>query len=204
MWNKEGEALIVERKLRRHRISLTYPEVIGLKNKEIQKSINELIQEEIYKMIVEEGYEEDYKKEFWGEYDLKLQTEDFLSIVIYLHSYSRGATHGLTALKAINVDLQEGNVHQVTELFTRDSDYMKRINQIIKEEIIERKIPLLVEFETIDKKQDYYLTKEGLVIFFQLYEYTPYAYGIPEFKIPYTIIKDIIDEKGSLKNIIVQ
>jgi len=203
MWNKEDEIIIVEVKLKKHRISLRYPEIKGLKNKEVEKNINALIQEEIYIMIVEEGYEEDYKKEFSGEYDIKLQTTDLLSLVIYLHSYSKGAAHGLTVLKAINIDLEDARIYQLQDIFTKDAKYIEKINKNIKNDIVKRDIPLLVEFETIDKNQDYFLTGDSLVIFFQLYEYTAYAYGIPKFAIPYMVLEDMIDEEGPLKNIIV-
>ena len=203
MWNKEDEIIIVEVKLKKHRISLRYPEIKGLKNKEVEKNINALIQEEIYIMIVEEGYEEDYKKEFSGEYDIKLQTTDLLSLVIYLHSYSKGAAHGLTVLKAINIDLEDARIYQLQDIFTKDAKYIEKINKNIKNDIVKRDIPLLVEFETIDKNQDYFLTGDSLVIFFQLYEYTAYAYGIPKFAIPYMALEDMIDTEGPLKNIIV-
>ncbi|AKL94433.1 putative protein with DUF3298 domain [Clostridium aceticum] len=199
MIQEESRGKIVTRKLIRHRVSLTYPEVIDLEDKEVEKTINDFIQEEIYKMIIEQGYEEDYTKEFWGEYKVKLKEANILSMLVYINSYSKGAAHGLTAVKAINVDLSTGKVYDLQDLFIKNSDYIEKINEVIKEEIIEKNIPLLVEFETIDKKQDFYLTKDHLTIFFQLYEYTPYAYGIPEFEIPYTVLASTIEESNPMK-----
>ena len=50
-------------------------------------------------------------------------------------------------------------------------------------------------FKGIGDNVQYYLTKDDIVIFFQLYEIAPYSAGIPEFKIPYSVFKDelIID-----------
>ncbi|ARE86705.1 DUF3298 and DUF4163 domain-containing protein [Clostridium formicaceticum] len=202
MIQEEGKGQILKRKLIRHRVSLTYPEIVDLENKEVEKTINDLIQEEIYKMIVEQGYEEDYTKEFWGEYKVKLKENNILSMLIYINSYSKGAAHGLTAVKAINVDLISGKTYELQDLFVKNGVYIEKINEIIKEEIVEKDIPLLVEFETIDKKQDFYLTEDAVIIFFQLYEYTPYAYGIPEFSIPYAVLADLIDESSPMKVLI--
>ncbi|MCC5911792.1 MAG: DUF3298 and DUF4163 domain-containing protein [Clostridiaceae bacterium] len=201
MWER-GNIKVVERKLIRHRIGLTYPDVVGLKNQEAEVKINGIIQEEIYKMIVEQGYEEDYTKEIWGEYEVKLIDEEVLSILLYIYSYSKGAAHGMTALKAINVSLEKGEVYELQDLFIKNSGYIETINEIVKEEIHQRDIPLLVAFETIDKKQDFYLTSEALVVFFQLYEYTPYVYGIPKFSIPYRVLVDKIDEVSPLNHLI--
>ncbi|SNS75885.1 protein of unknown function [Anaerovirgula multivorans] len=199
MIKEEGKAKIEKRKLIRHRIGLTYPDIIGLDNEDIQQAINGTIQEEIYKMIIEQGYEEDYTKEIWGDYKVELNEYNLLSVLIYIHSYSKGAAHGLTALKAINFDLQSGKTYELADLFIKNSGYVNKINELIKEEMVEKDIPMLVEFETIDKKQDFYLTKEALTVFFQLYEYTPYAYGIPEFGIPYNELEDIVNKQGPLK-----
>ena len=39
----------------------------------------------------------------------------------------------------------------------------------------------LFPFEAIRADQDFYLSNNELVVYFQAYEYTPYAAGIPEF-----------------------
>ncbi|SDK68248.1 DUF3298 and DUF4163 domain-containing protein [Natronincola ferrireducens] len=191
-------ARIIQKKLIRYRIGLTYPEITDLENKEAEDTINQLIQEEIYRMIVEQGYEEDYTIEIWGDYEVKVNDKDLLSILLNIHSYSKGAAHGLKAVKALNIDLKRGKLYELKDLFLQNNNYIDKINEIVKEEIVTKDIPLLVEFETIDKRQDFYLTKEGITIFFQIYEYTPYAYGIPEFKISYDILTEMIDIKSPI------
>ena len=49
--------------------------------------------------------------------------------------------------------------------------------------MIEEDIPLIADFNSIDENQEYYLSDKFLIIYFQLYEYTPYVYGIPQFHI---------------------
>ncbi|WP_010296535.1 RsiV family protein [Clostridium senegalense] len=37
--------------------------------------------------------------------------------------------------------------------------------------------------------QNFYLTNEGVVVFYDLYDIAPYVAGIREFKVPYNIFK---------------
>ncbi|WP_368073024.1 RsiV family protein [Virgibacillus salinus] len=46
--------------------------------------------------------------------------------------------------------------------------------------------------------QDFYIADKALVIYFQLYEITPYVFGFPMFPISVYAIKDIINEDGPL------
>jgi len=60
----------------------------------------------------------------------------------------------------------------------------------------------LKKFNRISDNEDFYLTDNALVICFQLYEYTPYYVGIPEFVIPYSRIRNLIREDGSIGRIL--
>jgi hypothetical protein len=53
-------------------------------------------------------------------------------------------------------------------------------------------------FKGISPEQDYYIADKALVLFFQLYELTAYAYGFPYFPISIYDLQTIIDEQGPL------
>ena len=57
---------------------------------------------------------------------------------------------------------------------------------------------MITEFTTIKPDQDYYIADKALVIYFQLYDLVPYAWGFPMFPISVYDIQDIIDENGPL------
>ncbi|HHY20883.1 MAG TPA: DUF3298 domain-containing protein [Bacilli bacterium] len=73
---------------------------------------------------------------------------------------------------------------------------VKQTQQLIQ--IKQRDIFLLNGFTVIRPDQDFYIADKALVIYFQLYEITPYAYGFPMFPISVYEIQDIIDENGPL------
>ncbi|HOL11213.1 MAG TPA: RsiV family protein, partial [Bacillota bacterium] len=76
------------------------------------------------------------------------------------------------------------------------------INQIVQEQIIEQQIPMLTPYEGVGPDQEYYLTPDSLVIYYQPYVYTPGAYGVLEFTIPYTQISGIVCPVGPIGEII--
>ena len=89
----------------------------------------------------------------------------------------------------------------LSDLFQPGSDYIERISAMIKEQIEQQEIPLLRPFERIGPNEGYYLESENLVIYFQTYDYTPYYIGIPEFRIPYTAIADILAPNSPVRRI---
>ncbi|HNU79629.1 MAG TPA: RsiV family protein, partial [Bacillota bacterium] len=65
-------------------------------------------------------------------------------------------------------------------------------------QITDRNIDLLDEFKGIRPDQDFYIADKSLVLFFQLYEITPYYMGLQYFPISVYQIQDIIAEEGAL------
>ena len=73
----------------------------------------------------------------------------------------------------------------------KDIQYSDIINKKIKEEISknpENYFDSGNEFKGISENQSFYIEGDNLVIYYQLYDIAPYAFGIPEFKIPLNII----------------
>ena len=79
-----------------------------------------------------------------------------------------------------------------------ESDYVKRLSILINTQIKQRDIQLLNGFTVIQPNQDFYIADKALVIYFQLYEITPYAFSFPMFPISVFDLQDIIDENGPL------
>jgi hypothetical protein len=57
---------------------------------------------------------------------------------------------------------------------------------------------LISEYKGIPENQPFYLTPTNIVLFYPLYQYTPYYYGIPKFEIPYNQINSLINPNGPL------
>jgi uncharacterized protein YegP (UPF0339 family) len=196
MIGRKIKATIIDKQLEKPRIHLRYPVVSGLPDKDVERRINHRIQDLIYQMIRDEGYAEDLTKDFTGNYKIRVNQNGVLSLSVEMYSYAEGAAHGLTVVKSLTFDLKTGRVYRLRDLFRLNSNYRAIISDMIKKEIKAKDIPLIAKFMVISEDEDFYLTENALVIYFQLYEYTPYAYGIPEFAIPYRALQRVINPKG--------
>ena len=102
-----------------------------------------------------------------------------------------------------NFDMNTGNLIYLKDLFKNDVDYRKIIVDEVKEEI--NKEPGLYydnvasSINGIPINQRFYLTKDGIIIYYDLYDIAPYVSGIREFTIPYSKVKDMLKEDISVK-----
>ncbi|AGB41060.1 Protein of unknown function (DUF3298) [Halobacteroides halobius DSM 5150] len=184
-------------RLIRPKLEVLYPKVVGMKDLSIQRKINKDIYSLVQEMIRDQGYYENPMTVIDATYQIKNNQNRVLSLSLINYAYAGGA-HGLTIVKSLTFDLNTGKSYQLKELFKADSNYQERLSQIIAKDIVDRDIPILEEFEGIREDQDYYVADNTLVIYFQLYEITPYFYGLPCFPISVYEIKDIIDDSSPL------
>lgn len=151
----------------------------------------------VYQLIKEQGYYEDpVKPQVKGDFEIKTNERGVLSLNIINYTYHYHAAHGLTIIKSLTFDISTGKNYQLSELFKPGSDYIGRINAKIQQQIKERDIPLLGNFKGISPEQDYYLADKSIVVYFQLYDLTPYVYGFPMFPISLYELQDIILENS--------
>ncbi len=176
-----------------------YPRVTGMENKQLQNFINSTIVKVNQQLISEQtGAMDTTVVDLYGYYEIKSNERDVLSLSLSNYVYHYYAAHGMTVIKSLTFDLQKGKQVSLKDLFKPGSDYVKRISDLIAVQIKERNIPLLVDFKSIRPDQDFYIADKALVVYFQLYEIAPYAYGFPMFPISVYDLQDIIDEDGPL------
>lgn len=180
-----------------HRLDLFFPVIKGIPNKDVQQTINETILKTVYDLMREQGYFEDENTTITASYEIKNNQRGILSLSLINYAFSGGA-HGLTIIRSLTFNIETGQLYQLKDLFKPCVNYVLRLSEIIQAQIIARDVPILDEFNCIKPDQDFYIADKSLVIYFQLYEITPYAYGFPYFPISIYEIEDIIDEEGPL------
>ncbi|MDX1702036.1 MAG: DUF3298 and DUF4163 domain-containing protein [Melioribacteraceae bacterium] len=180
------------------KISIYYPYVFGLANTHAELLINRKIVETLNDLLLELGFYNPTLVEMIGEFEIKTNERQLLSLTLTVYSFTGGA-HGMTIVKALSFNVTTGKHYNLQDLFLPDSDYVKRLSSIIKPKIKDWEIPILEEFTQISADQDFYLADHSLVIYFQLYEISPYVAGFPYFPIPILDIQDIIQPKGPLE-----
>jgi len=182
--------------------SISFPVFFDINNFAVEKFINETIYNDIHSFLRETYQMSLDTKRIAKETDSTLRKsnifiafkvfnfKNYLSIVIDYSRYTGGA-HGITTRKAYNFDFQNGIQLKLSDLISNNTrkKIIEKINKVIennKQRYFDKKIEYL-------SQEQFYLSKEGLIIFFQQYEIAPFASGIPEFKFNYTEIEFLPD-----------
>lgn len=183
-------------------VTIDYPVVLGLKKTRAEEKINNTIMDLVNKLILEQeelmkerGFNRFITK---GWFELKSNERGILSLSISNYTYPQEGISGLTIDKSLTFNIQSGKEYSLDEMFKEDSNYIKVLSHIIKEQIEERDIELIKDFNEIAPNQDYYIADKSLVIYFQTLEYTPRYYGPQFFPISVFEIQDIIKANSPL------
>lgn len=193
---------LIKKKVKRDKFDVTikYPQFISRSedsnNKEIEKEINEVLS-----FVFDIGYEGFEGETMSEDYNIELNKNGIMSINSNTYTYSGGA-HGMSYLVSLNIDMESGKLFELKDLFRKDSNYKEKLNSILIEQAKEKGDIFIGEYNGITPEQQFYLTENELVLYYQLYEYTPYAYGFLKFYIPYSDIKDLIDEESPIQRIV--
>lgn len=180
---------VVEKEETRDKLEIAYPQIEGLSKGVGEAKFNQAIQEEV------EGFAAKLNTpDHSGKISYKVEYNDhhLLSVTLSEMFYVTHAAHPMTYLKAFTINTKTGEFYQLKDMFKQGTEYKEKINVVIEQQITEQKIPLLKPFKGISDNQCFYLSQDGLVVYYQLYEYTPYFYGFPKFTIPYRQISDMM------------
>lgn len=193
------------------KIDLQYPLIQGLADPPVQDQLNQLFESlaaqakktgeqnaaDLAPVLIQfpEMQGPSARVQTWFDYRIKYNQNDLLSLVFLEYQFAGGA-HGSTIQSGYTFDLNTGKQQSLADQFLPNVDYISVISKEVKRQIEARGLTdaLFEPFTKIRPDQGYYLTDQGLVVFFQQYEIMPYAAGIQEFTIDYR------DLQGMLKN----
>ncbi|WP_019640053.1 PdaC/SigV domain-containing protein [Paenibacillus fonticola] len=172
-------------------IHLAYPQISNLVNPEAEKSINEVLKKT--NLRFEEWIEEqlqmredssEHPYEFKSSYAITYNAEGVLSLVIKKYEYTGGA-HGMTDQEGYTFSLRDGKMLTMDDLFGTNKDYKLKLNEELTAQL--QAIPeYFGGFTGVGPGTGFYVQAGKLKVFFQLYQYTPFSYGIPKFTIPFS------------------
>ena len=181
----------------KRKIFIFYPLVTGIRNLNVQQSINQTILTHLNQLLKERDIFEASLVELQAWFEVKTNQRGVLSIALYVYSYTGGA-HGMTTLRTLTFDQSSGKLFPLKELFKAEANYQKVILDMIKKQIKQRNIPVINEPVEFPGNDHFYIADKSLIIYYQLYDLAPYAYGITYFPISVYDIQDLIDENGPL------
>lgn len=183
-----------EQILKPKKFSISYPFLKNENNVESRTKVNNAIID-VVDNLFKTGVLLPEKVEFYevlGNYEVMLNDKGFLSILFNLYTYVTKAAHGYTSYGSITANIETGHVYSFSDLFNPKIYYVGFLNEIAQEYIKTNNITLINKYNGITPDQQYYLTPDKLVLYYKVYEYTPYYYGLFKIEIPYEKIKNLI------------
>ncbi|MCM3743690.1 DUF3298 and DUF4163 domain-containing protein [Sporosarcina luteola] len=180
------------------KINVYYPVVTQMKDALIQRKMNSAIIRTLNEILVDQQFYNPALVELLANFEIKNNQRGILSLNLIVYSFTGGA-HGNTIIRSLTFDTKTGKQYELQDLFKPGSDYVKKLSDIIRVDIAKWDVQLLdPPFTVIRPDQDFYIADTSLVVYFQLYEITPYVWGFPYFPIPILDIADIIKPQGPL------
>ncbi|HHY60757.1 MAG TPA: DUF3298 domain-containing protein [Clostridia bacterium] len=190
---------VIPKRMAMHNLQVVYPLVTAGTNPMAMHQMNQQIYALVQHLITQQGYyQEPGTVSVNGFFEIKTNERGVLSLSLINYAYREKAAHGMTIIKSLNFDIHTGKEHYLGELFKPDSDYLERLNTIVQQQIKARDIPVIDEFPGVAPNQDFYIADKALVIYYQLYDLAPYAYGFPQFPISVYELQDVIKEDSLL------
>lgn len=191
-------------------LSIKYPQICLRNNPQVEYKINNQIMMEVnnYKSYAKHLYKQAIKGyhdalandypfhgyEAYMEYSITNNENCFLSLYYDKYEFTGGA-HGSTVRSSDTWELCCGTHLPLGSFFRPGTDYKSfLIDEMIRQaEIIQRSQKIYFDeyksliMKTFDENS-FYLTPEGITIYYQQYDIAPYSTGIVEFTIPYSLI----------------
>lgn len=190
--------------------TLEAPIVEGLKNEDLQNSLNAKYLEENKKLYEKfqadvadmKSFEEGGHLGLDSGFEIKTNNDQILSIGHYVVNTVASSS---TTMTYDTLDKQNEVLITLPSLFIDDS-YITLISENIKAQMKERmahddnQVYWIDEFNQIDANQAFYITDQGkLMISFDKYTIGPGSMGIQEFEIPTDILQDILVSNTYIK-----
>ncbi|APM39067.1 RsiV family protein [Clostridium kluyveri] len=194
-----------EQKLAPANFSIQYPFIdpLNCKGSGVDKVNNEIINQvsELFKKQVLQIGVVDFN-EVLGNYEVMLNKNGILSILFSMYIYVNRAAHGSTLYSSMTANVKTGQIYSFSDLFNSKVYYKGFLDPLAKQYIKENNITLINEYNGITENQQFYLTPNSLVLYYQIYEYTPYYYGLFKIEIPYEKIVSILSPVGPINKLI--
>ena len=182
------------------------PQIKGIKNRKVEKKVNSKLKtlsyfkpfaEDQISHSINENDVLDYS--YYGTFEVTFFKKNILILSLTGYYYPLGAAHGLSSKITHVINLDTGEFYSLEDLFNPNSDWKNRLDSIIQKMIDKEPQYEYVYkdgFKGIDEGQNFYIDDNNLYIYFQPYDIGPYAAGFITFKIPFSLIQDIMVNKN--------
>ncbi len=178
--------------------SIVLPEFVVPAHPEMARKLNAGLEQLARRDV--QAYTEDFRHhpsdelkqhfELTWSFEVKFSGRRFVSVLQSRYAFTGGA-HGLGTTQSIVVDTERGAVVELEQLFRPGSAYLERLSRRARprlEKLVWDKgiAPEAENFAT------WLITKQGLFLYFQVYQIAPYVSGPSLVTIPWSELQDLL------------
>lgn len=195
-------AKIIEKRIEKTGVAVSYPQVMGLSGQGGQHNIiNEQILAVVQSMILAQQSEATRLAQMEGTFTIELNEKGLLSVRFENYAVNHHA-QAITLIKALTFNLETGTAYSFHELFKPDLPYQYQLNNLILAQIKQKSLPTTGPAPGVTARQDFYLMRTSIVIIFPELIFTPHVIGPPEFKLSFKQLRELISPLGPLQRLI--
>lgn len=207
------ETIKEDSKEKHYVIDIQYPNIVGVSDKAKGNKLNSVIKTKMDTLIA------NFKKEVSGldtaglpqaiiESNLTvrsqtaLATNRYVSIEFSISDMTAGQAHPTNYTDTFNYDIEKEKEMKISDVFTPDSNYIAELSKISTADLLAQNKKLqFTDPEWIKKGagpksenfQKFLLTKDSLVVVFDVYQVASYASGVQKATIPYNTISKMLN-----------
>lgn len=176
-------------KLEGANVNIVYPQISGLSNAAAQQKINAVLEKTTLQFAaaakeeMQKRQADEREYEYQSQYLVTYNQNGVLSLILDQYSYQGGA-HGGTFRQGFTFSLKDGKQLQLDDLFGANKNFRTALNNKVGA-ALKAHGGYLGGFDRIKHEKQFYLKNGKVVLFFQQYEYTAYAAGIPAFAVSF-------------------
>lgn len=135
-------------------------------------------------------------------YEVPLNSDGLLSIVMSLYTETEDNPTGSTLFTSLTMDVNTGEVYDFGSLFDNSMNYTEIVSDIATQKASEMNINFTTPYTGVTDTQKFYLTPEGLVLYYQVDEFTPASSGLFRITILYNELSNILYPESPLVRLI--
>lgn len=194
---------------------LKYPVIYNVKNgyfkanENVLNYLNNTIRSDVYTFkdgIYEEeqqinaeisnGNQKKENYQVYSDYAITFNKNQVISAILNLYAYEGNTSLKYNDLYSYNVDLLSGKQLLLKDIFRPGADYLKLVSDFINYQISQNPGAFYPDtIIDIPEDQAFYLTDQGIVIYFALDEIAPQEAGIPKFVLEFTNFESYINPR---------
>lgn len=198
----------IKRKTGKIKVDVSYPQLEGLSEENVQKNFNERVRALVTKSIGEPSYDEG---EHGGSFSVDYRSGALLSVIFGAYDEWTGMAHGQSHNFSYNYDVSHNKELKLSDFFLPGVNHLSILSKLCAKDIANQKRkngmmegsypPEGVEaaaFNALKEDATFYPAATALVFIFDPYEVGSYAEGYYVVSIPYSQLRGIIDPNGPL------